>query len=172
MDNMNNKNEIAIAMHQAQDFLNFAKFKLPLCVSAILVPAMQLFEKYIFNDWEFIGFLIVLIALDTITGVWKHYKLNTVSSQGFGRFMVKVIVYGIFLIVVHVLGNFSDKPLVEEIFSWVDTLCYGAIVVRESISIIENLGAIQPGLIPVWVLKKLKQFDNEGKFEEHQNQEK
>jgi hypothetical protein len=46
----------------------------------------------------------------------------------------------------------------------VEDLCYAALVVREAISIIENLGVIKPGLIPLWILKRLKQYDNEGTF--------
>jgi hypothetical protein len=41
-------------------------------------------------------------------------------------------------------------------------------MVRESISILENIGSIRPELIPQWVLKKLKQYDRTGRFEQKQ----
>jgi hypothetical protein len=44
-------------------------------------------------------------------------------------------------------------------------LCYAALLVRESISIIENIGAIKPDLLPKWILKRLKSFDDKGQFQ-------
>ena len=49
-------------------------------------------------------------------------------------------------------------------FGWFDDLAYSAIVVREAISIIENIGAINNNLLPPWILKRLRQFDSTGKY--------
>lgn len=139
-----------------------AKFKLPMLCAALLLPVFDFFKEYIFNDWKFLVFLTVLIVADTVAGVVKAWKMGVVSSQGFTGVMLKVFVYGTFVIVLHVLGHFSDKPAVTVAFDWVGTLGYAAVLVRESISIIENLGAIKPGLIPAWILAKLKDFDDTG----------
>lgn len=125
---------------------------------------IRLFEKYIFNDWHFFIFLSVLVALDTLLGLIKHWKLNTLSSKGFGDFFTKFINYVAVLVVTHVLKNFEIGGSSNIIFSWVDDAIYSALVLREAISILENAGAISPGLLPNWILKKLKQFNEDGSF--------
>ena len=135
-----------------------------LCISCVYEVASPVINKYIFNDIEFAVFLAGLITLDTLTGVWKAYKLNRVSSKRFGAVITKVLVYGIFSIVIHALESFSDKDMVKSAFDWLGSFGYAAMMVREAISVIENLGAIQKGLIPSWILNKLKDFDEDGKF--------
>jgi len=145
-----------------QEQFTFAKFKLPMLAAAILAPCLEFFKEFIFNDWKFMAFMAVFIVLDTITGVVKAWKRGTVSSQGFTGVMIKVFVYGAFVIVLHGLESFSEKAAVQMAFDWVGTLGYAAVLVREAISIIENLGAIKKGLIPEWILAKLKDFDQDG----------
>ena len=142
------------------------KFKLPILGAVILTPIIEFFGKYVFADWEFLILLSVLVCLDTITGFVKAWKRGVVSSSGFTGVIIKVFVYGVFVCVLHALQSFSDKELVIATFDWVGTLGYAAVVVRESISVIENLGAIKPDLIPSWVLKRLKDFDEDGKVNE------
>lgn len=153
---------VKTTFQQMSDYLTPAKFKLPILLSAMGAPLLAIVEKYIFSDWEFLFFLFVLMFLDTATGIWKHWLKGTVSSQGFGGVIVKTIVYGVFLIVIHVFVSFPKKPLVAELLVWLENVGYLAIIVREGISIIENLEAIKPGLIPKWLTKRLKDFDEHG----------
>jgi toxin secretion/phage lysis holin len=140
-----------------------AKFKLPLLGALIIAPVIDVFGKYVFADWEFLIFLSVMVFLDTFTGFVKAWIKGTVSSSGFTGVILKGFVYGVFVIIIHILQCFSNKPLVIAAFDWVGTLGYAAVIVREAISIIENLGAIKPNLIPSWILKRLKDFDKDGK---------
>ena len=39
-------------------------------------------------------------------------------------------------------------------------------MVREAISIVENIGEIKPDLLPAWVLSRLKKFDESGQFKD------
>lgn len=150
--------------------LEFAYPKLTICASAAWATVAQLFNQYVFDDWEFLPFVIVLVILDTLTGVWKSLKFGSFSSYSFGGFMTKVILYAIYLFVLHGLTNFSSKDSVMSLFTWVEQLGYAAIIVRESVSIVENIGAISPKLIPTWILKRLRQFDKNGEFKpEEQN---
>ncbi len=142
------------------------KFKLPILGALIIAPAIDVFGKYVFADWEFLIFLSVLVLLDTVTGFVKAWVRGKVSSQGFTGVILKGFVYGVFVVIIHILQTFSDKPLVIAAFDWIGTLGYAAVIVREAISIIENLGAIKPGLIPSWILKRLKDFDEDGKINE------
>lgn len=150
--------------------LEVAYPKFMMVVSLSWATSSEFFNKYIFSDWEFLPFIIVLIALDTLTGVWKSVKRHDFSSYSFGGFMTKVILYAVFLAVIHNLTNFSQKETVVAMFSWVQQLCYAALVVREAVSIIENIGVIAPKLLPKWILKRLRQFDENGEFINPNNQ--
>jgi toxin secretion/phage lysis holin len=138
------------------------KFKIPVIGAIIATPAIEFFGKYVFADWEFLIFLTIVVVLDTVTGVVKAWKKGNVSSEGFTGVILKVFVYSVFVILIHVMQSFSHKPLVIATFDWIGTFGYAAVIVREVISVIENLGAIQKGLIPEWILKRLKDFDKDG----------
>lgn len=130
---------------------------------ALSVPVHYI-EKYLFADWQFIGSLVVLVVLDTLTGIWKHWTHNTISSRGFGKFCKKLILYGCVLIVTHTLISFRVQGQPNTVFGWIDTIVYSAIIVREALSVFENVAAIYPDLLPKWLLKKLKDFDATGKY--------
>lgn len=141
------------------------KMEAPIILGWSWATFSLVFEKYLFNDWSFLIYLIILILLDTLLGVWRAIKYNQVNSSKFGGFIIKVVLYAIFMVVVHNLSNFSNNEATKFVFSWVQELCYGAVLVREAISIIENIGAIKKGLIPNWILSKLKAYDEKGNFE-------
>jgi toxin secretion/phage lysis holin len=106
-----------------------------------------------------------MIAIDTMLGIWKAWKYSVLSSSRFGGMIIKSVLYAFFLIVVHNLTNFSTNELTKSLFLWVEELCYAALLVREAISIVENIGAIKPDLLPKWILKRLKSFDEKGQFQ-------
>lgn len=145
---------------------NYSKFKLPMIAAVISAPLLDLFNEFIFTDWRFLCFMAVLIFLDTVTGVAKAAKRGVVSSAGFTGVILKVFVYAVFLIVLNALESFSEKAAIQFAFEWVGSLGYAAVIVRESISILENLGALDDTLIPKWILKRLKDFDKDGKINE------
>ena len=59
-------------------------------------------EKYIFRDWEFLKFLVVLIVIDTLVSWVFHLRKKDFSSKGFAMIMTKLFVYSCLLIVAHV----------------------------------------------------------------------
>ena len=132
--------------------------------SIAVSPVVKIIEKYVFDDWEFLGFLMVLILFDTVLGFWKHYKRNTISSDGFGDFFSKIAVYGSMLILCHVATHFEINDKQNIVFNWLPYIIYSGIILREGISYVENLGAINEKWVPTGLLKKLKEFDNKGKF--------
>ena len=121
-------------------------------------------NQYLFCDWEFFAFLTILMMLDLILGIWKHIILETVSSKGFGQCIKKFIIYGIALILSHIMSNYTVGGSRNILFVWIPNLIYSALVVKEAISIVENIGVIYPESIPSWLLKKLKEYDKKGKF--------
>lgn len=120
-------------------------------------------EKYVFKDWEFLKYLIVLIVIDTLVSwIYHIFFIKDFSSKGFGMIVVKLIVYGSIMIVSHVMGSFTINNMPQETFTWFRSLVLTALIVREGLSIIENAGKIYPAGIPVWIRKYLKDFDEHG----------
>lgn len=134
-----------------------------------LTPIFQYIKKYIFNDWEFLNWIFILIILDSFTGIWKAWKQKEVSSKGFAQVIKKIMIYCIFLIVVHILEFFTVKSKMNSVFGWIDNLAYSTLIVREAISIFENLAIIAPNIFPIKILEKLKYFNKDGKQKSNDN---
>lgn len=137
-------------------------FCYPILIALPLSPIVDWIEKYIFKDWEFLKFLVVLIIVDTLISWVFHLKQKDFSSKGFGMILTKIFVYGCLLIVAHVLGEYTIDGHTTTTFTWFRSLMSTALIVRESISIVENSGKINPNLVPVWVRKYLREFDENG----------
>lgn len=134
--------------------------KVVILLALPIAPAIELFERYVFGDWEFVKFLIVLVVVDTLLGFVKHYINKDISSKAYGMIAKKILIYCSILAVSHVLSSFSVNGEVVDSFVWFRYFACSALMVRESISIIENSEGICPGLFPKWIITKLKGFDN------------
>lgn len=136
-----------------------------LLISALFgIPIIQFIESYVYNDWGFLQTLLVLICVDTLTGFVKYWKLNQISSTGFGKLLFKLLTYSSVLIITHTMTEFKIRGEVNQFFGWFDDLAYSAIMIREAISILENLGASKNKFIPKSILKKLIEFDKDGEY--------
>lgn len=133
-------------------------------IGLISGPIIENVEKYLFNDWDFVKFLISLVIIDTAAGVWKHWKYKTLSADAWGKVISKIISYGFILVLAHILTHFTVDGEIVIGFSWLDEAIYSALVVKEGISIFQNVGAINPNLLPKWLLTRMIQFDENGKF--------
>ena len=143
--------------------LDVAYPKITLLSSGLWAAFANFTNTYVFNDWSVVPFLIVIIGIDTITGVWKSILKHDFSSYSFGGFMTKIVLYSLFLIMVHVLTSFSTNDAINKLlFDWAQQGAYAAIFIRESLSIVENIGHIKPKLLPSWILKRLRDFDENG----------
>ena len=71
-----------------------------------ITPFIELFEKYVFGDWEFVKYLVVLVVIDTILGFSKHYIKHDISSKAYGMIAKKIVSYSIVMIVAHVVATF------------------------------------------------------------------
>lgn len=125
-----------------------------------VTPFTELFERYVFGDWEFVKFLVVLVCVDTGLGFIKHWITHDVSSKAYGMIARKLIVYSCVMILSHVMGNFSIGGKVVDSFVWFRYFACTALMVREALSIIENVEEISPGFFPKAIITKLKGFDN------------
>ena len=120
----------------------FADIKLWLWTAG-MTTGLAFIEQYIYRDWEFLKYLLVLVVVDLFTGVLAAMKAKVaVTSFGFRRSVLKLIQYGVFLIVMHALGSFSINGEVQTIYHWISQAGYIFLIGIESKSILENLGKL------------------------------
>lgn len=124
-----------------------------------LAPLIEFVNKYVFDDWEYLKFLFVIVMVDTCLGFYKAIMKREVSSRGFAMVFNKVTIYSCTLIATSVLVRFTVEGAVQTAFGWFDSVVFSAIIVRETISIFENTAEIDPKLLPRQLLRYLKAFD-------------
>lgn len=125
-----------------------------------LSTVLEFITKYIYSDTDYLIWLCVLITLDTVLGVVKHWMAGDVSSNGFGEFAKKILIYSAVLVLSNALMHFTIDGAAPVYTSWFGTFSCTYMMVREALSIIENVEAIHPGFFPSWVIKRLKDFDS------------
>lgn len=130
--------------------------------TAKLDEFIKYIETYVFADWQFLNFLTVLLIINSILGIYTHYKTQSIRLNLFTFWFQKILIYTCFLVLVHILSNFTVAGEKNQFFGWINSVGYSALILRESIFILENMGAIRSGLIPGWILKKLKKYHREG----------
>jgi toxin secretion/phage lysis holin len=109
------------------------------------------------NDWFFhpqhdvVTIVMVLVGLDTLTGFMKAYQHQVVSSSGFFRFALKILIYFILL----ATGALLDKLVLIEGIIRALTVTAVFLSITEAISILENISGMG-FLIPKKLLNLLK----------------
>lgn len=139
-------------------------FMYPILIAVPISPLILWFEKYVFNDWEFVKFLVVLMVVDTILGFAFHLKKHDISLEGFEKIIIKLLSYGAALIVAHNLSSFTIAGDPVSSFNWFRALICTALMVREGLSIFKMIDRLSPGLISPRIKKYLKYYDEEGEF--------
>ena len=133
---------------------NVTLFSLP------LAPLLEVCERYVFGDWEFVKFLIVLVVFDTLLGFVKHFKAHDISSKAYGMIAKKLFVYASVLVVTHVLATYTVSGETIGCLVWFRYFACSSLMVREAISILENCEAVYPGLLPKALVRRLSDFDS------------
>jgi phage-related holin len=133
-----------------------------LALGLALTPVLALVEKYLFDDWNFLASLGVLILVDTVFGVQHHWVLHSISSRAFSRLFTKCFIYMGLLVLTHVLTTFQVHGKPQVLFGWFDNFMYSCMMAREGLSILEHVAGIEPRLVPKALLKRLSLISNEG----------
>lgn len=149
-------------MSKIREYLCSFYFPIFLSLPLSFVSTTAFIEEYIFSDWEFLKYLMILIIVDTIISWVYHLKNKDFSSKGFSMVLTKLLIYGSILIVAHVIGNFTIKGGNVEIYTWFNSVACNTLIIRESISIIENAAKINSNLVPQRIRKYLADFDENG----------
>lgn len=125
----------------------------------------ELFAKYIFNDWQFVGFLFVLITADTFFAMLKVIRIQgwrALSFRESERFLIKCFLYFGVLVLAHVLGNFLIHGKPFALFTWVEYFLCSYMIAREGFSVAKNINSISPGTVPFWLIERLDKFQKSG----------
>lgn len=136
------------------------------CIVALplnVILNVDFFRIYVFSDWEFVKWLAVLMVVDTALGIIKHWFTKDISSKEYGMVGKKLIVYSAVMILAHVLSSFTVNNLPVTTLQWFGSFGCTVLMVREGLSIIENIEAILPGFFPKSIVNRLKDFNSEKK---------
>lgn len=103
--------------------------------------------------------LLILITLDTLTGIWVAGAKGRISSSKlFSATFRKIIIYMIFLIAVH------QAVSITELLLWMRDWGILFLAVTELISVIENLHTLG-FILPKWVSVKLQKILDKNPYE-------
>lgn len=130
--------------------------------TAAITGLQTLLNTYVFADWQFGIYLTMLVLVDSATGTYNAWKNKTIESKAWKGVLEKFLLYGAALIMCHAMMNFTIKGEAAGRFDWLDDVVYLAMMVREAMSIIENIGEIRPNLLPKWLTSRFKKFDESG----------
>jgi phage-related holin len=138
------------------------------CFAILYVFALELntvfgslFEKYIFGDWDFLKYLTVIVATDTILALVYHIKKKSVSSKGFAMICTKVISYAAMLIVANAARHIHTEVSIDHGGEWVASLICWSLFMREGLSIMEKLSLLNINIVPKKIMKYFREFNNE-----------
>ncbi|RSK44710.1 phage holin family protein [Hymenobacter perfusus] len=143
---------------------------LTLLLPPALSTAWTLFEKYIFNDWSALGFLMVLFLIDTLLGMARSFRQGRFHSRGMRQMFTKLRDYGVGIVVAHV---FSAIEIDGSRVPWADYMSLGVkftiylfILIIEAKSIDENLRNLGGmGLpLPRFLRKGMQDWEETGQF--------
>src|SRR5690606_2714082 len=107
------------------------------------------FQKYIFDDTEYLAWLLIAVMLDLITGItkaWVQGGRKNITSRGLRMTVIKFIQYGAFLIITHVLVHFTVSGGNISPVAFIDRWAYSLLILIEIKSVYENIVAISPKL--------------------------
>ena len=133
-------------------------------ISAIPCTIATQIMKYVYQDWEYAKWIGVAILIDTLVSLIKHWIMKDVSSEEFwNKFSKKIFVYIILLILSNLLANYTVNGHLVGSTQWMAEYLCVFMMIREAISILENINAIMP-IVPAWMLKRLKDFNDKGEY--------
>lgn len=137
---INNILELLDIKDDIQAFINFlATTKGYMIVLSITSAGWFAFiEKFIFRDWEFLTYLIIIVILDTLSGVYRNFKDFSFSLLT-RKLMRKFFYYMIFLVMIHGLRHFTVGGKENLLLNFVDIFFFGVIYLREADSVCRNM---------------------------------
>lgn len=135
-----------------------------LAVLAQSAVVLSFVEQYVFKDWKYLVFLLILIGVDTAFGFYRAWRDKRVESRAWGKVIEKLFLYAGLLVTFHVLLHFTVNGEAPGWFGAIEKAVYSYIIIREAISVVEHVSILRPGLFPLWILDRLAKYKESGKF--------
>lgn len=115
---------------------------------ALVTMFTSFITHYIWNDAQAVYFMLFLIGVDALTGIWKAYVYKTFSSSRLPRIFVISTIY------VLMLAISWNAAIYSSLFVWLPGMVYGGLIGTLIVSIYENLA--QLGYLPKGLLYDIK----------------
>lgn len=126
----------------------------------------RLFNKYVFNDWDFVGYLVVAVFIDTLSGIYASWVKRTLFSFKLRQICKKLGEYFFVLIIVHVLTHHlvDGEPnfWAQIVFPGFKGFIYLLIIGCELMSVEENLKKVGKGFLPNWFRSRMESLQEDG----------
>ena len=109
-------------------------------IFSVLSTINGFIQEYIYDDAKAVYFLIFLIAIDAITGIWKALKAKVFSSSKLPRILVLMILY------ILILGIGWNAARFSSFYFWLPSVIYGGMIGTLIVSVFENF--MELGYLP------------------------
>ncbi|WP_373399691.1 phage holin family protein [Algoriphagus halophilus] len=127
-------------------------------------PLLYLFEKYVFDDWDFLVSLILLFFMDTVVGsIASIVEGKFKPSQGAKMFGMKLIGYTFTVICIGIMDNTLIAGRANWLEGIVDAGAYAVLMAFEGASVLKNIYRIYPFEPIKLILAKLEIYYNRQK---------
>jgi phage-related holin len=141
--------------------------------AAIVIPTTAalayLQAKGLIPDGSLILGVVLMVTIDTITGIWAATKREEkLRSKRMARVVTKLVLY---LLLLEAITIASMLLPASDIRDWVQAVPVTALFMVELWSITENVNVIRPGLIPRWIQRKLQDYNDDGKMNDSVKEE-
>lgn len=108
-------------------------------------PMLYIFERYIFDDWDFLVSLLLLFLLDTIVGSLAAFIEGVFKpSIGMKRFGLKLMGYTLTIICIGIMDNTLIAGKANWLEGVVDAAAFAVMMSFEGASVLKNIYRIYP----------------------------
>lgn len=123
-------------------------------LKAIIAVALWVLNWFFGSDQELVAVVLLLVLFDTATGLLKAYKKSNISSSGFFRFALKIVVYSILMSSAALLDKLAGSLFIKAF-----PVVAAFLGLTEGISIFENVSA-SGFAVPQWMIKAMRLANN------------
>ena len=147
------------------DFVQFNMKLTTILAASILTLLKQFILEHVFSDIQFLIGITLLFTLDNLSGTVKalvkgEFDLPTY----FKKTIVKIAAYAFFIGGVGILLKMKVDNQKAEWIQGVDDYLYMGVALAEFWSIVQNINAINPTLLPSWITKLFKDAAEKGQL--------
>jgi phage-related holin len=120
------------------------------------LPILTFIERYVFNDWDVLISVSILMLTDTLFGLIASIKSSTFSAtKGMSMIFIKIATMAGILVCLGTiaLSNAGNNALFGEVFK---NGCYSVLIVFEAISVLKNIYKVKQYQSIKSILEKVK----------------